>query len=143
MYLHLCDAGPNSGRDPALSGGLGPTVLRPETCWAHFTSPNTPEQRRQRGGRKRVIDGEKEKYSCLPSTSVFPDSCGYLSPLCPSHPPILGSFLTLACLFTGIPALCVRVSYLPLSPSFSFSPTLRGGQEVEERMDGEKVRWLG
>lgn len=97
--------------------------------------PDTSEQRRLRErGRKD---------SCLPSTSLFPDSCGYLSPLCPSHPPIPPSFLTLACLFAGIPALCLCFLSPSLSPSFSFSPTLRGGQEVEEGRDGEKVRWLG
>lgn len=37
-YPFSSDAGLYSRGDLALSGGLGPAVLRPETCWAHFTS---------------------------------------------------------------------------------------------------------
>lgn len=85
------------------------------------------------------IDREGEGGKTL--VSPPPDSCGSVSPL-----PFTSSRPTLIShrsLFIYRDSCLASVFFISLSPSFSFSPTLRGGQEVEERRDGEKVTWLG
>ena len=111
--------------------------------------PDTSEHRRLRREERDGWREEGEKRLLSPFHLYSPPTPVDLSPLCPSRPPVPPSFLTPPCLFAGTPALRLFFLSLPLflslslSPSLSFSPILRGGQKVEERRDGEKVRWLG
>lgn len=114
----------------------------------HLTSsyfPDTSECRRQ---SEREIDRwiEREKEKRLPALvsprparlSVTLVNTSLPSSLLPPHPPTQPSFLTPACLC----AVPVYLYCFPLFPSFSFSATLWGGQEVEERgwRKGQLVR---
>ena len=151
-YTFTCDAGPYSGGDLALSGGLALTVPRPETCWAHFTSLCFSLTHLSTGdwGGKKEMDGERRerKDSCLPSTFILPRLLWICLPSALHVLPSLPRFSHHPVYLQGL-LPCVCFSYLSLSfslslsPSLSFSPILRGGQKVEERRDGEKVRWLG
>lgn len=118
--LHLCEAQPCSIGDLALSSAFGLSAPRPETYWAHLTiSAYSCHIWAEKTACVWERDTDREKES-LHSPSLWI----LVYPL----PPIPLWFLTLTCLFAEIPAL----SYHLLCPSFSFSPTLWGGQELEE-----------
>lgn len=105
-------------RVPLLSGGLGPTALRPETCRVRFTFSALLWQLRPEEA-ERNKHGETRWKDTIPRLPSFP-----------SRPPILLSFLT-AGLF-----VCV------ISTSFSPPCEWRSrGKGEEEFREGQWLVW--
>lgn len=120
-------------------GDLGLTVLRPETCWAHFTCSDTSDQRRR---TETETEREQEKRLLFPSHLQSPRL-----PWIPVSPlPFSAPRFSTQPVYLQQPVPCIRVSPTRLPPFFSFAPTLReevkrqrrGG--MERRSDGKDER---
>lgn len=133
MEAQKCQGGPLLAmQDPTVEATLLSVValvwlLRPGTCWAHFTSstclPDTSEhlRLRERGGGERT---------CPPPP---PPRLLCMSPFWPSLLPILISHSS--CLQGFLPRVCV--THLPLSLLLISLARRSGGRGEERRREGQ------